>query len=181
MTFMKRTIFALLAVTLIVASGCKKEDRTVKPAAKPVSSAVEGAAAPDFTVRDLAGQEVKLAALKGKVVLVNFWATWCPPCREEIPSMMKLNQSMAGKQYQMLAISIDEGGKAAVESFFKKSGMTLPACLDTDGAVSRSYGTTGVPETFIVDKAGIIQKKIVGGMDWSSPDVIASLDELLKK
>jgi thiol-disulfide isomerase/thioredoxin len=170
MTLMKRIIFALLAVTLAVANGCKKEDKAARPAAKA-----------DFTVRDLAGQEVKLAALKGKVVLVNFWATWCPPCREEIPSMMKLNQSMSGKQFQMLAISIDEGGKAAVESFFKKSGMTLPACLDTDGTVSRSYGTTGVPETFIVDKAGIIQKKIVGGMDWSSPDVIAYLEELLKK
>jgi peroxiredoxin len=181
MTLMKRIIFALLAVTLAVANGCKKEDKAARPAAKAVAGVVEGSAAPDFTVRDLAGQEVKLAALKGKVVLVNFWATWCPPCREEIPSMMKLNQSMSGKQFQMLAISIDEGGKAAVESFFKKSGMTLPAFLDTDGAVSRSYGITGVPETFIVDKAGIIQKKIVGGMDWSSPDVNAYLEELLKK
>lgn len=178
---MKLIIFALLTVTLVVANGCKKDDRAAKPAAKPVASAVEGAVAPDFTVRDLAGQEVKLAALKGKVILVNFWATWCPPCREEIPSMMKLNQSMSGKQFQMLALSIDEGGKAAVENFFKKSGMTLPAYLDTDGAVSRRYGTTGVPETFIVDKTGIIRKKIVGGMDWSSPDVIAYLDELLKK
>ena len=124
---MKLIIFALLTVTLVVANGCKKDDRAAKPAAKPVASAVEGAVAPDFTVRDLAGQEVKLAALKGKVVLVNFWATWCPPCREEIPSMMKLNQSMSGKQFQMLALSIDEGGKAAVENFFKKSGMTLPA------------------------------------------------------
>jgi peroxiredoxin len=95
--------------------------------------------------------------------------------------MVKLNQSMTGKQFQMMAISIDEGGKEAVESYFKKSGMTLPAYLDPDGAVARSYGTTGVPETFIVDKAGIIQKKIVGGMDWGSPDVVAYLDELLKK
>jgi len=181
MTFLKWILFALLTVTLAVASGCKKDDRAAKPAAKAVAGPVEGSAAPDFTVRDLAGQEVKLSSLKGKVVLVNFWATWCPPCREEIPSMVKLNQSMSGKQFQMLAISIDEGGKAAVENFFKKSGMTLPAFLDTEGAVARSYGTTGVPETFIVDKTGIIQKKIVGGMDWSSPDVIAYLEGLLKK
>lgn len=177
----KRIVFALLTVTLLVAIGCKKENNAVKPAADSNARAVEGSAAPDFTVRDLAGQEVKLASLKGKVVLVNFWATWCPPCKEEFPSMMKLNQSMTGKQFQMMAISIDEDGKEAVESYFKKSGMALPVFLDNDGAVSRSYGTTGVPETFIVDKAGIIQKKIIGGMDWSSPEVVAYLDELLKK
>ncbi len=178
---MKRIIFALLTVTVVVAIGCNKDDSAAKRAAKPAATAVEGAAAPDFVVKDLAGQEVRLASLKGKVVLVNFWATWCPPCKEEIPSMMKLNQSMAGKQFQMLAISVDEGGKEAVASYFKKSGMMLPAYLDSDGAVSRNYGTTGVPETFIVDKAGIIQKKIVGGMDWSAPEVSAYLDELLEK
>jgi len=95
--------------------------------------------------------------------------------------MIKINQSMSGKQFQMMAISIDEGGKEAVESYFKQSKLTLPAYLDTENEVARSYGTTGVPETFIVDKAGIIQKKVVGGMDWGSPEVIAYLDELLKK
>jgi thiol-disulfide isomerase/thioredoxin len=179
--FKKATIFVLLAVSLVAVAGCKKDDSKAKPAAESVGKAVEGAVAPDFTVKDLAGHEVKLSSLKGKVVLVNFWATWCPPCKEEIPSMMKLNQRMAGKQYQMLAISIDEGGKEAVVSYFKKSGNSLPAYLDNEGAVSRSYGTTGVPETFIIDKAGIIQKKIVGGMDWSAPDVFSYLDELLKK
>jgi len=181
MNFMRLIIFTLLAAALVVANGCKKEDKAAKPEAKAVAGAVEGAAAPDFTVKDLAGQEVKLSALKGKVVLVNFWATWCPPCKEEIPSMIKLNQSMSGKQFQMMAISIDEGGKEAVESYFKQSKLTLPAFLDTENEVARSYGTTGVPETFIVDKAGIIQKKVVGGMDWSSPEVVAYLDELLKK
>jgi peroxiredoxin len=142
------------------------------------TKAVEGAAAPDFTVKDLAGKEVQLAALKGNVVLVNFWATWCPPCREEIPSMMKMVQGMAGKPFRLLAISIDEGGKGAVEGFFGKSGLSLPAYLDSDGSISRLYGTTGVPETFIVDRAGVIRKKIVGGIDWSAPEVSAYLNEL---
>jgi thiol-disulfide isomerase/thioredoxin len=179
--FMKRIICAFIILSLFGLAGCNRDKSGGKPAAKPASSAVEGAMAPDFTVKDLEAKEQKLSALKGKVVMVNFWATWCPPCKEEIPSMMKLNQSMAGKPFQMLAISVDEGGKAAVEGFFKKSGLSLPVYLDSDGAVSRSYGTTGVPETFIVDKNGLIQKKIVGGMDWSSPDVIAYMDELLKK
>lgn len=181
MTVLKLIILALFTVTLAAAAGCTRENNAAKPASKSGAQVAEGSAAPDFTVRDLAGQEVKLSSFKGKVVLVNFWATWCPPCKEEIPSMMKLQQSMTGKQFQMMAISIDEGGREAVESYFKKSGMALPAYLDNDGAVARSYGTTGVPETFIVDRAGIIQKKIVGGMDWSSPDVAAYLDGLLKK
>lgn len=137
--------------------------------------------APDFSVKDLNGKEVRLSTLKGKVVMVNFWATWCPPCKEEIPSLMKLNKSMEGKPFQMLAISIDDGGKEIVERYFRVSGNSLPAYLDTDGNVSRLYGTTGVPETFIVDRNGLIQKKVVGGMDWNSKEVLAYLDELEKK
>jgi len=94
---------------------------------------------------------------------------------------MKLNKSMEGKPFQMLAISIDEGGKADVEKYFKSSGNSLPAYLDSDGAISKSYGITGVPETFIVDKSGKIQKKIVGGMDWSSAEVLSYMNELLQK
>lgn len=178
---MKLIILLIMMLALSLQTGCNRDKSEQKPAAARAMSAVEGSAAPDFTVRDLAGKEQQLSALKGNVVLVNFWATWCPPCREEIPSMMKLNQVLAGRQFLMLAISIDEGGKGAVEEFFKKSGLSLPAYLDSEGAVSRSYGTTGVPETFIVDKSGIIRKKIVGGMDWSSPDVIAYMEELLKQ
>lgn len=168
----------LLAVTLLPA--CSREKSPAKPAAVSAAKAVEGSAAPDFTVKDLDGKDVTLASLKGSVVLVNFWATWCPPCKEEIPSMIRLNQAMAGKAFRMLAISIDEDGKEAVGNFFKGS-KELPVYLDTDSKTSQLYGTTGVPETFIVDKQGIIQKKIVGGMDWGAPEVIAYMDELLKK
>ncbi|MBJ6802414.1 TlpA disulfide reductase family protein [Geomonas propionica] len=168
---MKRLIAAVLLVAALAATGCTK-----KQAELP---AVEGNAAPDFTLKDLSGKPVQLSTLKGKLVLVNFWATWCPPCREEIPSMVKLNQAMQGKNFQMLAISIDEGGKAAVEDFFKRGRVTLPALLDTDGQVSRRYGTTGVPETFVVDPQGIIRKKVVGGLDWSHPEVIQALQQLM--
>jgi thiol-disulfide isomerase/thioredoxin len=178
---MKKLILFMILMTLTILPACKKSEKgSGKEAPAPVSKAVEGAAAPDFTVKDLEGKDVKLSALKGSVVLVNFWATWCPPCREEIPSMIKLNKAMAGKSFRLLAISLDEGGKDAVQKFFKGNN-DLPTCLDSDGKISQLYGTTGVPETFIVDKQGIIQKKIVGGMDWSAPDVISYLDELLKK
>jgi peroxiredoxin len=169
---MKGWICALLLLGLFVGAGCAKHD---------MEPAVEGKLAPDFTLKDLSGRPVQLSSLKGKVVLVNFWATWCPPCREEVPSLVKMNQMMQGKPFQLLAISIDEGGKDAVTSFFKKAGAELPALLDTDGAVSRRYGTTGVPETFVIDTKGVIMKKVVGGLDWSSPEVLAALEDLGKK
>lgn len=175
---MKRLITLLLVLIVLAFVGCSKGNERGKAPAS-ATKAIEGAVAPDFTVRDLAGKEVKLSELRGKVVLVNFWATWCPPCREEIPSMVKLNQTMAGKPFQMLAISIDEGGKGAIEQFFANSGQSLPAYLDGEQKVAGLYGTTGVPETFVVDKKGVILKKVIGGMDWSAPEVIGYLNGLL--
>lgn len=95
--------------------------------------------------------------------------------------MVKLNQIMQGKNFQMLAISVDEGGKQAVQEFFRQNGVTLPALLDTDGGVARRYGTTGVPETFVVDGKGKIRKKVIGGVEWSSPEVVRYLEELMQE
>lgn len=162
---------ALLLAALVGAWGCSKQEELP----------VEGKPAPDFSLKDLSGRPVSLSSLKGKVVLLNFWATWCPPCREEVPSMVRLNQAMQGKDFQMLAVSIDEGGKNAVTAFFAKTGLTLPALLDTDGKTSKRYGTTGVPETFVINKKGIIVKKVVGAMDWSHPEVLAALDRLSRE
>lgn len=167
---MKKCIFAMLFL-LIAIVGCTKAEAPV----------TEGKTAPNFILKDLSGKEVQLSQLQGKVVFLNFWATWCPPCREEIPSMMKLNQAMAGKPFQMLAVSLDEGGKDAVEKYFKESGTLLPVLLDTENTVSKKYGTTGVPETFVLDKKGVIIKKVVGGMDWSDPQVIAYFDEIISR
>lgn len=169
---MKTWILLSLMLLLFAFSGCSK---------KQEAPAAEGTIAPVFALKDLGGREVKLSDLKGKVVLLNFWATWCPPCREEIPSMMRLNQTMAGKPFQMLAVSEDEGGKEAIEAHFRKSGTNLPALLDTDQAIGRRYGLTGVPETFIIDKKGVILKKVVGSIDWSDPGVIAFLSDAALK
>lgn len=95
--------------------------------------------------------------------------------------MVKMNQAMQGKPFQLLALSVDEGGRDAVVKFFQKGGVTLPALLDTDGAVSRRYGTTGVPETFVINTKGVIMKKVVGAMDWSAPEVLAALEDLGRK
>jgi len=169
---MKRIILVFLLLFIVVLPACSRKEATKPPG--------EGKPAPDFILPDLAGRPTRLADLRGKVVLVNFWATWCPPCREEVPSMAKLNQLMAGKPFQMLAVSIDQGGKEAVEAFFKQAETTLPVLLDANGATSKLYGITGVPETFVLDKKGVIMKKVIGAMDWSAPEVVKFLDEAMK-
>lgn len=173
---MQRFFPLFIACLLLSMTACTKAESP-----KMSSVAKEKSPAPDVSVVSLAnGSTLKLSDLRGKVVLLNFWATWCPPCREEIPSMMKLNSVMAGKPFQMVAISIDEGGKPAIESFFKVSGFSLPAYLDESGASAKSYGITGVPESFIIDKTGVLVKKIIGGASWDAPEVVSFLEGLMK-
>jgi thiol-disulfide isomerase/thioredoxin len=170
-----KKLLVLLCCAVALATGCSKGTSNA-----PGNPPVEKSQAPEISVVSLDNQQLTLASLKGKVVLLNFWATWCPPCREEIPSMMKLNTFMAGKPFQMVCVSVDEGGKKAIEEFFKNSGFSLPAYTDPSGQVSKTYGITGVPETFVIDKNGMIVKKVIGGLDWNSPEVIAFLEGLLK-
>jgi len=172
---MLKKLMIVLCCAVALVAGCSKDKTGI-----PAKAASEKSQAPEINVVSLDNQQLTLAALKGKVVLLNFWATWCPPCREEIPSMITLNSFMAGKPFQMVCVSVDEGGKKAVEDFFKNSGFLLPAYLDPSGQVAKTYGITGVPETFVIDKNGVIVKKVIGGLDWNSPDVIAFLEGLMK-
>jgi thiol-disulfide isomerase/thioredoxin len=165
----------ILSAVVLMMSGC-----TNKQEPTGVAGVREKSPAPDITVNSLKNVPLKLSDLKGKVVLLNFWATWCPPCREEIPSMMKLNSAMAGKPFQMVAVSIDEGGVPEIESFFKASGFKLPTYTDQGGAAQKTYGITGVPESFVIDKNGILVKKVIGPLAWDSPDKISFLEALMK-
>lgn len=172
-------LFALIALfTCVALAACKRKESGMTDKQAVPS---EKKPAPEIVVNNLNNSPQKLSALKGKVVLLNFWATWCPPCREEIPSMIKLNKFMAGKPFQMLAVSIDEGGKEAIESFFQSSGFSeLPVYTDPENNAATAYGITGVPETFVINKDGIIVKKVIGPLAWDSPEVVAFLEELLK-
>ncbi len=169
---MKRFFVITILLSLLTLTACSRKEAPI--------AAVEGKPAPDFAVRDLSGRETRLSDLRGNVILVNFWATWCPPCREEVPSMAALNRLMAGKPFRMLAISIDEGGKEAVQAFFSRAGVQLPAFLDTNSAIGKMYGITGVPETFVVDRNGVIIKKVIGPQEWNSPEVVKFLGDAMK-
>lgn len=140
-----------------------------------------GDPAPVFTFPGLDGKMVSLTDYKGKVVFLNIWATWCPPCREEMPSMEKLYQQLKGEDFEILAVSVDASGAETVGPFMKKYGLSFPALLDAGGTIQYLYGTTGLPESFIIGKEGIIEKIVIGPMDWSTPEVFRLFRNLLQR
>src|SRR5712692_8237927 len=133
----------------------------------------------DFTLPDLQGRSVQLAALRGKVVFVNVWATWCQPCVEEMPTIQQLYERLHGKGLELLAVSLDPLGEQVVAPFMQAHQLSFPTLLDTKSLVQRLYRTTGVPESFIVDKRGILVEKVVGPRDWAHPQVLAQFERLL--
>lgn len=140
-----------------------------------------GDPAPVFTFPGLDGKMVSLTDYKGKVVFLNIWATWCPPCREEMPSMEKLYRQLKGEDFEILAVSIDATGAKAVGPFMKEYGLSFPALLDTGGTIQNLYGTTGLPESFIIGKEGLIEEIVIGPKDWSTPEVVRYFRDLLQK
>lgn len=144
-----------------------------------------GQCAPDFELADLQGKRVRLSSYAGKVVFLNFWATWCAPCATEIPWMETASHRLIGKDFAVLTVSIDtEGGAAKIDRYFQdlfKKKAPFPVLLDTTKAISAQYGTFKVPETYIIDKTGKIRDKIEGIRDWSDSmlihyfEVLASL------
>ncbi len=135
--------------------------------------------APDFSLPDLQGQSHTLSAYRGKVVFLNLWATWCPPCREEMPSMDRLYRRFADAGLVMLAVSQDEGSRAGVESFVRGLGLSFPVLLDPEGRLPGRYGVTGYPETFLIDRNGRIVEHIVGPEDWFSEEAQKLIADLL--
>lgn len=130
--------------------------------------AVVGKLAPDFTLVDRQGKRWTLSQLTGQVVLVNFWATWCKPCGEEIPSMERLHRLLPADKFKMLSIlSRDE--PAFADKVAAKLGMTFPILVDPDNKAGAAYGLTGVPETYIIDKQGVLREKFLGPAQWDSP------------
>lgn len=130
-----------------------------------------GKRAPNFTAVDIQkGDSVSLhQAASGRVTLVNIWATWCIPCRAEMPAMEQLYRELGPKGFRIIAISVDEGNTADVQQFVKEFGLTFDVLQDKSGDIQRVFQTTGVPESFLLDKQGIIVKKVIGEHPWSSP------------
>lgn len=172
------TIFLVLLVAIPIILISLKEKESTSRFARPLQ---EGRPAPDFTFPDLDGRKVSLSDLKGKVVLVNIWATWCPPCREEMPSMQKLYDRFKGEAFEILAVSIDADGRKAVAPFTRKLNLTFPVLLDPKEKIRSPYRITGVPESFIIDKNGILVQRVIGPLNWASSEVYSFFQDLIQK
>jgi peroxiredoxin len=139
-----------------------------------------GNRAADFKLEALDGHTVSLESLRGKVIFLNVWATWCEPCREEMPSMQTLYEDFKNnKDFVMLAVSQDTKGRSAVAPYVEKNGFHFTILLDPENKISSSYDMSGVPETFIIDRKGQIVAHHMGAFDWSRPDVRDALQQLL--
>lgn len=138
-----------------------------------------GSVAPPFRLPSLAGGEVDLQSLRGKVVVLNFWATWCPPCVAEMPSLERLYRALGPEGLAVVTVSTDEDEEALVR-FVKEHGLSVPVLRDPGGRVaSTEYGTTGYPETFTLDPRGTVLEHVVGPAEWDSPEALAHYRSLL--
>ena len=133
-------------------------------------------AAPDWQLSDVNGKPLKLSDFRGKVVVLDFWATWCPPCRDEEPSLRKLARAMDPGTFQLVAVSVDEGGWPAIDKFFAGNSPPYAVALDREARISQTYGTTRFPESYLVDSSGTLRLKFIGPRNWSDPAVFTLLD-----
>ncbi len=135
-----------------------------------------GSNAPDFTVQD-SDRTVALNQFRGQVVVLNFWATWCPPCVEEMPSLVEMQRRLKAKGVTVVAVSIDVD-ENAYRLFLKQHGVDLLTVRDPAQKTPSLYGTHGWPETFIIDRNGVMRRKFIGAVDWTDPEITSFLSKL---
>ena len=138
-----------------------------------------GNMAPDFTLEDVGGAPVNLSALRGKVVFLNFWATWCPPCRTEMPSMEMLNEVFSSSDFVMLAVNVEKEGREVVPAFLERNPHSFKILLDLEEEVQRAYGVYRFPETFLIDKEGRVARHYIGAYNWSAVNILRQVKELV--
>lgn len=174
-------IASAVALAVIVAAWVGRDAR------QPVGP---GAPAPDFAAVTLEGSPASLGDFGDQVVLLNIWATWCPPCVYELPSMERLYQEFTGEPFEIVAISIDApwgqpdavgrlGGD--IRAFADSLALTFPILHDPEGQIQRTYQTTGVPESFLIGRDGLIYRKVSGATDWDRPEYIEFIRRLLQE
>ncbi len=135
-----------------------------------------GTSAPDFTVQD-DDRKVRLQQFRGKILVLNFWATWCPPCVDEMPSLVQMQQKMKSNNVEVLAISVDVS-QSAYQNFLKAYKVDLLTVRDPDQKSNNLYGTFKFPETYIIDRQGVLRRKFVGPVDWGQPEILDYLAKL---
>ena len=132
----------------------------------------------DFELRDLSGATRRLSDFKGKVVFLNFWATWCGPCRFEMPSMERLYKSLKGKGLEIVAVNLQEDRKS-VQRFVDEHGLSFPVLLDSTGRIGATYGARSIPTTYVVDRDGFVIAGTIGTREWDTEDYVRFFEKLL--
>ena len=170
---------AVLVVVLVLVGGLVAATRFLGDELFPVSV---GSPAPTFRAATLGTppREKTLASYKGQVVLLNIWATWCAPCRIEMPSMEQLHREMGPRGLHVVAVSVDDPGtEQQIRDFARQFGLTFEILHDASGKIQKQYQTTGVPETFVIGRDGVIRKKVIGAALWNSQGNRALIEQLL--
>lgn len=170
----------LLVVAVVVAAWLGRDSY------QPVMA---GAPAPGWEAVTLAGEPVRLEDYDGRVILLNIWATGCPPCREEMPSMQALAETITDEDFEIVAVSVDAGEEGAVgwggfaggdvPAFVEEFGLTFDVLRDAEGTIAETYQATGLPESFLIGRDGLIYKKVPGGTDWSNERYVEQIRRLL--
>lgn len=163
-------VLVVIAVVAYVVLGQKESYVPIEAGTKAV----------DFALPDTEGNMKSFSDFKGKVIFLNFWATWCTPCEEEMPSMQVLYDTFRNRNLEIVAVSVDSGDVQPVKDFVKKHGLTFTILHDSKGKVKELYKTTGVPETFIIDQNGIVAEKVWGPKDWNDPASVETLIDLIE-
>lgn len=136
-------------------------------------------AAPSFVLTDLSGARVSLGSLSGKVVLLNFWATWCIPCRTEMPGMERVWQQYHDRGLAIVAVSVDEGGEKRIAKFVRRLNLSYPILLDPPSEVAERYEVSGLPASYLIDGEGRLIGRLVGSREWDSPEALSLIEQLL--
>lgn len=184
--------FGAMALAAIIATGFWKIEKGLEEPLKPADvynearrqeapkAVMEGKQAPGFTLGTIDGKKLTLADYRGKMVFLNIWATWCAPCREEMPSMQTLYEKLAGPGFAMLTISIDKGPEEVIQ-FVEELGLTFPVAMDPEQKVASQYKITGVPETFLISPDGIVMHHIIGPGKWDEPSTLAAFERTIQQ
>jgi thiol-disulfide isomerase/thioredoxin len=138
----------------------------------------KGGPTPPLALKDPEGRLHDLADYRGKVVVVNFWATWCEPCRDELPSLERLRDALRGRPFEVLAVNVAEGD-SRVKRFLAEVPLQLPVLLDRNGEAQRAWKVRGLPATFLLDREGEIRSWYLGELDWAQPKVLRTVENLL--
>jgi thiol-disulfide isomerase/thioredoxin len=177
---MRKTLIFILAALLLPSLLPAAEKLTAAEyRAVGLQALKEGTRSIDFELKDLSGKKVSLSSLKGKVVFLNFWATWCPPCRAEMPSMERLYKRFKDKGLVILAVNLREEAKT-VRKFVAANKLSFPVLLDTDGRIGAIYGAHNIPTSYLVSRDGNVLAGAIGGREWDSKEYISFFARLLE-